>query len=362
MTITAASGTGLPAGSSTRPVTVIRAAGSAAGGWPAIGSCAGAVAARRAPRRSIASGRSSEDRGEEGDRRGPAAGPASASVRVEDRQQPALELRRPRHRQRGQSPRRGERGAPGRSPAGGRRSRWPGRRPAARRRRRRARARPASDAPRTRPAGGTSRPRTRPGRSHCVRQSSRRTCASSCNRTSRRRSTPHESASAGSRTTGRIQPQVIGMAARSPRSRVTRRDQPELRREVAQQGASSRRRRSARRRASIVAARSVRPAGPTGPRGPRPARPPTATTTTGRGRATTEPDARSRPADAVGRDGVRGAGPLEFALVEGDLVERRRGRRRGLRGRGESAMPRGPDIIPARRQDPPATSRAGRGA
>ena len=55
MTITAASGTGLPDGSSTRPVTVIRAAGSSAARGTdcrtAIGSSARAMAGRTGPAR-----------------------------------------------------------------------------------------------------------------------------------------------------------------------------------------------------------------------------------------------------------------------------------------------------------------------
>ena len=60
MTITAAPGTGLPAGSSTRPVTVIRAARSAAGGSSAIGTDTGMAVLEvvLAPRCNVASGTS----------------------------------------------------------------------------------------------------------------------------------------------------------------------------------------------------------------------------------------------------------------------------------------------------------------
>ena len=78
-----------------------------------------AVADARAPRCSVASGQEHERRGKEGDQRHPAAGPATAAVRVEDRHQPPLELRRPCHRQRRQGG-----GAGARSPRAIS-SRWP---------------------------------------------------------------------------------------------------------------------------------------------------------------------------------------------------------------------------------------------
>ena len=138
-----------------------------------------------------------------------------------------------------------------------------------------------------------------------VRQSSRWTCASSCRRTSRRRSAASRVGLAGSRTTGRSQPQVIGMAARMAAEQGHAARQAELRRQVAQEARSSRRRRSAGLAAPAAARRSGRSEGPPGSRMPRPARSPSSQATTGEGSRPWPTAARMRRSTLRGGRGKR---------------------------------------------------------
>ncbi len=239
-------------------------------------------------------------------------GGTAAAVRVEDRHQPTLELRRPRA-----SPAR----QPGRRHAG-RRARSPGdlqqvagvvAGPRAGQQHDVVAGPLALDPHTTR---GRPRQRVKPvaragrasGRSSASGSRAGGCAASSCNRTSRRRSMLQEAVSAGSRTTGRIQPQVIGTAPWSLCSKATRRLRPSVEDSSVRSASPCRRRRSAGPPAPIVAARSVRPSAPTGRSRPRRSRPPTATTTTGRTVARMERPGAVGPL-AASRAGRRTVGP-----------------------------------------------------